>query len=124
MSTDQPPQTPVAHGQADFGRTPPAATAAAEDPELTILRQVRGSFLAILKMSESMRGDLALLGERFDRLLEKSERARKLIKAKMKADKAAAAAARLDQDESDAMPPPPPPASLPPWEGEGGGGGG
>ena len=74
MSTGQPPQTPVAHGQADFGRTPPAATAAAEDPELTILRQVRGSFLAILKMSESMRGDLALLGERFDRLLEKSER--------------------------------------------------
>ncbi|GMH61409.1 hypothetical protein TrLO_g8739 [Triparma laevis f. longispina] len=57
------------------------------DPELKILRQIRGSFLAILRMVESMRSDLSLLGERFDRLYENSERARGLVKEKIRRER-------------------------------------
>ena len=57
------------------------------DPEVSILRQIRGSFLAILRMVESMRSDLTLLGERFDRLHESSERARVMVKDKIRRER-------------------------------------
>jgi hypothetical protein len=50
------------------------------DSEVEILRQIRTSFTFILKMLTSLRADLTLLGGRFDRLLEMSERARRAVK--------------------------------------------
>eukprot|EP00520_Triparma_pacifica_P008348 CAMPEP_0118659192 /NCGR_PEP_ID=MMETSP0785-20121206/14977_1 /TAXON_ID=91992 /ORGANISM="Bolidomonas pacifica, Strain CCMP 1866" /LENGTH=78 /DNA_ID=CAMNT_0006552273 /DNA_START=108 /DNA_END=341 /DNA_ORIENTATION=- len=64
--------------------TPPPRTAPIIDSELLILSQIRVSFNLILKVVTSIKADLALLGGRFDRLLEMSERARKAVKEKKK----------------------------------------
>jgi hypothetical protein len=42
-----------------------------------VLSQVHGSFLSILSLLASMRGDLALLADRYDGLAERCERARR-----------------------------------------------
>jgi hypothetical protein len=59
---------------------PPNPSSPPQDAEVEILRQIRTSFTFMLKMLTSLRADMTLLGGRFDRLLEMSEKARRAVK--------------------------------------------